>query len=63
MIMFTRQKKCKIVLVDVMDCQVHALFVKLGWVKETPKKTIEVNISIILIDNDTTKVHEIYLHD
>jgi hypothetical protein len=36
-----------------MDCQVHALFMKFGQIKETPKKTSEVNIVIILIDSDT----------
>jgi hypothetical protein len=37
-----------------MDCQIHALSVKFGRVKETPKKTSKVNIATILIDDDTT---------
>jgi hypothetical protein len=36
-----------------MDCQIHALSMKFGRVKETLEKTSKVNIATILIDNDT----------
>jgi hypothetical protein len=49
-----KYNKCRIILVDVMDCQVHALSMKFGRVKETIEKTSEVNIATILIGDDTT---------
>jgi hypothetical protein len=36
-----------------MDCQVHALSMKFGQIKETPEKSSEVNIATILIGDDT----------
>jgi hypothetical protein len=49
-----RQNKCKTTLVDVMDCHVQALCVKLGRINEAFELTLEVPISSVLIDNDTT---------
>jgi hypothetical protein len=50
--LFDRQNKCKVVLVDVMDCQVQTLCVKFGSVNEAFKPTPKVPITTVLIDND-----------
>jgi hypothetical protein len=52
--LFDRQNKCTIFLVDVMDCQVQTLYVKLGRIKEAFDPTPKVPITIMLIDNDIT---------
>jgi len=36
-----------------MDCQVQALYVKFGWIKEALEPTPKVPIVSVLIDNDT----------
>jgi hypothetical protein len=48
-----KHNKSRIILVDIMDCQVQALHVKLGQVKEALEPTLEVPIDSALIDNDT----------
>jgi hypothetical protein len=52
--LFNRQNKCITTLVDVMDCHVQALCVKLGRIKEAFKLTSNVPIASVLIDNNTT---------
>ncbi len=52
--LFDRQNKCKIVLLDVMDCHVQTLSVRLGRIKKALESTLEVPIVCVLIDNDTT---------
>ncbi len=49
-----RQNECRIVLVDIMDCQVQRLSMKIGCIKEAYEPTLEVPIANVLIDNDTT---------
>jgi hypothetical protein len=53
-VLFDRQNKCTIVLVDVMDCQVQTLCMKFGQVNEAFKPTLKVPTTTMLIDNDIT---------